>query len=93
MIKCISITLVSVKLFARVRELAGSDVVHIPFVAKMSVAELRRAIGGQVPAIAEMLSRCAIAINSEYANDEQVVDVNDEVAIIPPVSGGSAIQL
>ncbi len=29
-----------------------------------------------------------IAVNSEYADDEYLIQENDEVAVIPPVSGG-----
>lgn len=34
------------------------------------------------------LSSLAIAVNSEYAQDEDPIAENDEIAIIPPVSGG-----
>lgn len=34
------------------------------------------------------LSSFAVAVNSEYAQDDVPLDRNDEIAIIPPVSGG-----
>jgi len=34
------------------------------------------------------LDSVAVAVNSEYANDNHLINVNDEIALIPPVSGG-----
>jgi molybdopterin converting factor subunit 1 len=34
------------------------------------------------------LSSFAVAVNSEYAEDDVILNGNDEIAIIPPVSGG-----
>jgi len=40
------------------------------------------------PSEFEKLSSLAIAVNSEYADDNAVLQHTDEIAIIPPVSGG-----
>ena len=39
-------------------------------------------------ALAELLPRCALACNGEYADGVQPLADGDEVAVIPPVSGG-----
>jgi molybdopterin converting factor small subunit len=38
--------------------------------------------------MAEDLARVMIAVNESFAQDETVIDQNDRVALIPPVSGG-----
>jgi molybdopterin synthase catalytic subunit len=81
---------VTVRLFARIRELADTDLVHIPVENAMTVADVRQVIRSLVPKAAELVDRSAIAVNSEYAADAQPLRLGDEVAIIPPVSGGAS---
>jgi molybdopterin synthase sulfur carrier subunit len=52
-----------------------------------SVYDLKLAITQKYPDF-EKLSSLAIAVNSEYAQDDVALSANDEIAIIPPVSGG-----
>lgn len=79
---------VSVLLFARLREVAGSDRLSLAIPIAVNVAELRRCVARQIPQAAELISRCAVAVNGDYANDESTVPEGAEVALIPPVSGG-----
>ncbi|MFS4456638.1 molybdopterin converting factor subunit 1 [Maribacter sp. 2304DJ31-5] len=52
-----------------------------------SVAELKQHLMDSYPEFSK-LSSLAVAVNSEYAQDDVPLERNDEVAIIPPVSGG-----
>lgn len=52
-----------------------------------SVGELRKSLVKQFPRLAE-LAAVRLAVNSEYATEELELKENDEVALIPPVSGG-----
>lgn len=52
-----------------------------------SVADLKQALKKRYPEFSKLTSM-AIAVNSEYAEDDVQLKSNDEVAIIPPVSGG-----
>jgi len=79
---------VRVLLFARARELAGRDAVEVEVPAAATVAELRRRIAQQVPALANFVNRCGVAIGGEYSVDGNTVPEGAEVALIPPVSGG-----
>jgi molybdopterin synthase catalytic subunit len=78
---------VTVRLFARVREAAGTDMVHLDL-GTASVGAIRSALGGRFPAVAGLIARSALAVNSEYAPEDLPVSAADEVALIPPVSGG-----
>ena len=75
----------TVHLFAAARDLAGA-VVHVE---ARTVGELRAALASQYPALAALLPRCAVAVNLAYAEDAQTLVSTDEVAVLPPVSGGS----
>ncbi len=52
-----------------------------------SVSELKKMISDTYPEFRN-LSSLAVAVNSEYASDDVPLNRNDEIAIIPPVSGG-----
>ena len=52
-----------------------------------TVGQLRQLLRGTYPEM-KRLSSLAIAVNSEYAEDEREINQEDEIAIIPPVSGG-----
>ena len=80
---------VRVLLFARVRELAEVPMIEVELEADATVAKLRRSLAAKLPAISELLSRCAIAINGNYADDDSAIPLGAELAVIPPVSGGS----
>ena len=52
-----------------------------------SVSELKERLKGMYPEFGK-LSSLAVAVNSNYAEDEERLNHGDEIAIIPPVSGG-----
>lgn len=79
---------IRVQLFAAARELAGSSEVAVPVEGPITVAELRTRLGAQAPALAALLGYSRLAINAAYAGDEDRAAPGDDVALIPPVSGG-----
>jgi MoaE-MoaD fusion protein len=79
---------VAVKLFAGARELAGRSEIDVELPPRADVAELRTALAASAPQLAPLAQRSMISVNSEYANDASLVSEGDEVALIPPVSGG-----
>jgi molybdopterin synthase catalytic subunit/molybdopterin converting factor small subunit len=56
-----------------------------------SVAGLMNKLSGEGIIASDALRTAAIAVNQEYAPAEQVLSDGDEVAILPPVSGGSEL--
>ncbi len=79
---------VAVKLFAAGRELAGTSVVHVEVGPAPTAGEVRRALAEQHVVLRGLADRSLIAVNAEYVNDATAVSAADEVALIPPVSGG-----
>jgi molybdopterin converting factor subunit 1 len=54
----------------------------------ITIHELRLWLTQQYPVIAGDVERAMIAVNEEFADDQTVLKTDDEIAIIPPVSGG-----
>ena len=79
---------IKVKLFAILRDRAGtSDItLEIPRGSAASVA--LDSIATKFSTIKDLLPRAAIAINREYASRDAALNDGDELALIPPVSGG-----
>ena len=78
---------ITVKLFASSREIIGKDKITLKLSEKMTALDLRRMILEQNPQVAKKI-QFVIAINRKIADDATTVDQMDEVAILPPVSGG-----
>jgi molybdopterin synthase catalytic subunit len=83
-----------VRLFAACRERAGTDRLAVDLEVEgrgATLAELSAAIGRACPALAPLLSISRIAVNREFADASTAVQPGDEVALIPPVSGGAGL--
>jgi molybdopterin converting factor subunit 1 len=78
---------ITVKLFASSREIIGKDKITLKLSQKMTALDLRRMILEQYPQVVRKI-QFVIAINHKIADDATTVDQMDEVAILPPVSGG-----
>ncbi len=79
---------ISVRLFAGLRERAGADRVEVELPEGASVADLLEAMGS-TPVGALAPRSCIVALNREYAAEDALVGEGDEVALVPPVSGGA----
>lgn len=75
-------------LFARAAELAGTTRLDIVLPAQATIADLRRALIEQVPALQPLAATLFIALNNQYASDTDLIPDNAEIACFPPVSGG-----
>ena len=54
-----------------------------------TVRDLLRHLEAQIPGLKKLLPSLALAVNHEYAGPDTVLRPNDEVALLPPVSGGA----
>jgi molybdopterin converting factor subunit 1 len=79
---------IRVLLFARFREAVGAEVIEVVLAERGTVKDLRELIVLSRPSLASLLERSQIAINGELADDQALVGSEDEVALLPPVSGG-----
>ena len=79
---------IKLKFFAILHDLSGvrDATLELPDGATVSVASA--AIARRFPTIEKYLPRVAYAVNQEYRSKETVLRDGDEIALIPPVSGG-----
>ena len=78
--------MIKVKCFGIAKEIVNKDVTSIAH-DTITVADLRKQLNIEYNAFTQ-IKGYMVAVNQEYATDDQVVHTGDEVAIIPPVSGG-----
>ena len=79
---------VKVKLFAILRERAGASELVIHLRPGATVADAAETLVEKFPDIGSLLPRIAFAVNQTYAKRETTLSEGDELALIPPVSGG-----
>jgi len=82
--------MVTIKLFALLKEKAGCDELRLRMNAG-TVSDLLKQIAREVPTLSDMISRGSIlvSVNHELARQDSAVRDGDEVALMPPFSGGS----
>ncbi|MBH8599615.1 MULTISPECIES: MoaD/ThiS family protein [unclassified Thermoactinomyces] len=73
--------------FANIGEKLGRWV-EVPTDESLSVSELRQLLVERYPEYSYLIRTCMIAVNREYAGENTQVQAEDEVALIPFVSGG-----
>jgi molybdopterin converting factor subunit 1 len=82
--------MITVKLFAILRDKAGKSELAVNS-NPPTVSALLKQISGEYPALSDILSRGSIliAVNQEFAKSDALLRDGDEVALMPPVSGGA----
>lgn len=80
---------VRVLLFARLRELAGADSLEVGLEPGATVSDVFSAAAARHERLAEVRDRIRPALNAEFVEWDRAVAGGDEVAFIPPVSGGA----
>lgn len=79
---------VTVKLFARLRDLAGAAELSRDVPAPATVQTVWESLVTEMPSMREYERTMSVAVNAEYARMAAEVHDGDEVAFLPPVSGG-----
>lgn len=80
---------ITIRLFAGLRERAGTDAVVLDLATGATVADAVASAQGNTPRRWRVSRTTLTAVNEEYADASQVLADGDELALIPPVSGGA----
>lgn len=80
--------LVTVKLFARLREIARAPDVAVVLPEHATVLDAWQALAGRFPELSAYAGSISCAVNEDYARMNARLKDGDEVAFLPPVSGG-----
>jgi len=77
----------TIALFGITREIVGRPTLELTTSDGQSVQNLLAELRQQYPALGK-LSSLAVAVNNDYVTDDTALHERDEIALIPPVSGG-----
>ncbi|WP_420601709.1 MoaD/ThiS family protein [Flagellimonas sp.] len=83
----------TILLFGITKDIVGSSTLSVPTSSATgrkiprTVKELKQFLGETYPEL-NKLSSLAVAVNNNYADDGEAINSYDEIALIPPVSGG-----
>jgi molybdopterin converting factor subunit 1 len=80
--------MIKIMLFAGLKEKLQADHIYI-HADNLTLGELKVKLVEAYPVIKDDLPRAMIAVNEEFLlEDEHMIDPKDDIALIPPVSGG-----
>ena len=79
---------IKVKFFALARDLAGTGEAELSFDGLVTTDDALAKIVSIYPAISSLRPKLAIAVNQTYVRQNHALNDGDELALIPPVSGG-----
>ena len=80
--------LVTIRLFARLREIAGTGEIQQELPPRATARTAWQALAARYPELAAYQAVASCAVNEEYARFDTPLENGDEVAFLPPVSGG-----
>jgi molybdopterin converting factor subunit 1 len=79
---------VTVRLFARLRDIAGTAELAREIAPGATIGDLWQDLTGDYPELVPYARSISSAVNADYARMTHVLRAGDEVAFLPPVSGG-----
>jgi molybdopterin converting factor subunit 1 len=79
---------VNVKFFASYKEALGKEQIEMELRDNSTVNDLLDVLRKDYPELGKLMETLVVSINLEYADFEAKIKEGDEVALLPPVSGG-----
>ena len=73
--------------FGIVKDIFSNSIVDVHLTSDSTIKELKIILEEKYPGL-HQLGSYMVAVNNEYASNDDIIHEGDEVAIIPPVSGG-----
>ena len=79
---------VTVRFFARLRDIVGQAELDRSTVQGATVADVWQGLAAEYPELAPLGAAVSSAVNADYAKMTRRLQDGDEIAFLPPVSGG-----
>ncbi len=81
---------IRVRAFASLRQALGTADLHLDMPPDATVAQVLARLSADHPSAAPLVSRAIVAVNRDYVEPDHALSPGDEVAVFPPVSGGTS---
>ena len=78
---------INILAFGIVSEIFGTNCINLQLPHNINITSLKQILNQKYPALLQLKSYM-VAVNKQYAVTDVLISENDEIAIIPPVSGG-----
>ncbi len=78
----------SIKLFASLRQAMRSDEIKIDIDNEITVSQMKKIVFETFPNLKKLNIPFFVAVNYKFAKDSSIIKPKDDVALIPPISGG-----
>lgn len=82
---------IRVLFFASCRDITGQKETDVEIDSETTVGQLKNVLLSNYPDLEGLHKVLSVAVNTEYSDDTTVLHDGDEVALIPPVSGGRSV--
>lgn len=79
---------IKIILFASAREIVGKEKLEMEFKEGARVSDCKASLLKAFPSIGRIIDKCSYAVNTDIKSDDYILNEGDEVAVLPPVSGG-----
>lgn len=79
---------IDLRLYASVKDLLGKDTIGVEWTYNMTAGDLRKKLYDSFPILSIVNVQFAISVNRRAADDRELIQKTDELAVLPPVSGG-----
>lgn len=83
---------IKVLFFAALHERVGERLITVDLEERTTVGDLYRDLSQRFPSLAGYGSSLMFAVNADYVTPDQALHDGDELALIPPVSGGALCE-
>lgn len=76
------------KFFASYREAVGKEEIEVDIKENSNISGLLEILKKTLPGLGNLSETLIVSVNKEYASFDSILNEGDEVALLPPVSGG-----